>query len=120
VTESDAGRVDVQEKAGKAQSLFREVNERITDFLAPVSGDDAVTILCECADEACVEPVEIAQAEYDRVRSDPTQFIIKRGHEVPEAERLVAQNDAVSVVEKVGEAAKIAFERYRGGEALAN
>lgn len=118
--ETDAGRADVQEKAGKAQTLFREVNERMAEFLAPQTTDETVTILCECADDACIEPVEIAKADYERVRDRPARFIVKPGHEVPEAERVVARNDGVMIVEKFGAAAEVAYERYRpGGELTA-
>lgn len=119
VLESDAGRADAQEQAGKAQTLFREVNERIAEFLAPASGGETVTILCECADDACIEPIELAAAEYESVRRLPTHFIVKPGHDVPEAERVVARSGGVAVVEKFGEAGKVAFDRYRrGGDAL--
>ena len=118
--EADAGRADVQEKAGKAQTLFREVNERMAEFLAPQTADEMVTILCECADDACIEPVEIAKADYESVRDRPARFIVRPGHGVPEAERVVARNDGVMIVEKFGAAAEVAYERYRrGGELTA-
>lgn len=113
--ESDAGPTDVQENAGKTQTLFREVNERVADLLPAATADETVTILCECADDACIEPIEVAKAEYESVRGRPTCFIVKPGHEVPEAERVVGRNNGMTIVEKFGFAAKVAFERYRGG-----
>lgn len=49
-------------------------------------------------------------AEYEHVRATPTNFLLVSGHELPEIERIVERKRAYVVVEKVGEAAKVADE----------
>jgi hypothetical protein len=39
-------------------------------------------------------------AEYEAVRAESTHFAVVPGHVVPDIERVVAQNDRYSVVEK--------------------
>ena len=82
---------------GKNEALFREVNERIrgitTDF-----GD--AEFLCECGDPTCALPVALDLAEYEAVRDNPAQFVLVPGHEMPEVEDVVMQNERYAVVRK--------------------
>jgi hypothetical protein len=91
-------------KGAHNQALIREVNERIERV-----ADDAAhpEFLCECANEDCVETMELSIAEYEAIRSSPVQFPIKPGHDFPEFERVVEENGRYAVVEKFGEAARI-------------
>lgn len=98
-------RVEEQVEGARRQSLFRHVNERIEAITLAAEGSVG-EILCECADLQCTEPIELAFAEYERVRLVPTQFIVKPGHELPEIERVVEENDRYLVVDKFGEAGK--------------
>jgi hypothetical protein len=49
-------------------------------------------------------------AAYEAVRSEPTQFVIAPGHELPEIEAVVFRADAYEVVRKQGDAAELAEE----------
>src|SRR4051794_35549524 len=91
-------------KGAKNQAIIREVNERIEQL-----ADDAAhpEFLCECADTNCVETIEAPIAEYEALRSSPVQFLVKPGHDYPEFERVVEENENYAVVEKFGEAARI-------------
>jgi hypothetical protein len=111
--ETQAGREDIQRNAGKTQALFRDVNERVLESptSAGVSESEIVTMLCECADDACVEQIVLPKAEYEEIRGHPARFVIKAGHEVPEAERVVAGSDGTTIVEKFGRAAEVAVTR---------
>ena len=98
----------VDERQGaRSQSLFREVNERV----AEISGRDALPgmrVICECADEGCVAPIDVATDDYESVRGDGNRFLVLRGHVYPEIERVVAEVDGYQVVEKVGDAGRTA------------
>lgn len=118
LVEPHAEKAHVQEQAGKIQSLFRDVNERVAESPNAASKHEPVTVLCECADDACVEQIELAKADYEQVREHPSRFVIKAGHEVPDAEHVVARNDGITVVEKVGDAAAIAVDRYPRGDGV--
>jgi hypothetical protein len=92
------------EKGAHNQALIREVNERIEKL-----ADDAAhpAFLCECADTNCVDTIELSIAEYESIRSSPVRFPVKLGHDYPEFERVVEENERYVVVEKFGEAARI-------------
>ena len=100
-SETDGGIQAV--KVGRNQALWREVNERIK-ALAATSGD--MEFLCECANMDCTETISMSMAEYERIRSSPTHFPIKVGHDFPEVERVVEAGDGYVVVEKEGAAAE--------------
>lgn len=96
------------EKDALNQVAFREVNERIAELSAEWRRTEIGPFVCECSNPACAESLAIAPAEYERVRADGARFVVLRGHELPEVERVVDGNDRFLVVEKVGQAAAIA------------
>jgi hypothetical protein len=89
-------------KAARNQALWREINERI-EAVAQASGN--VEFLCECANTACIETIHLSIADYERIRSSPTRFPIRVGHDFPEFENVVEASDGYAVVEKKGAAA---------------
>ncbi len=86
-------------EAARAQSLFREVNERVRELVET----DPSEFLCECIRRECVETIEMTLAEYERIRLVPTHFIVIPGHIDADIERVVGTTDAYQVVEKIGE-----------------
>ena len=58
-------------------------------------------MVCECADTRCNDRLDTSIAEYHRVRSEGTHFLLKPGHEDERIERLVRRRGPVQVVEKV-------------------
>jgi hypothetical protein len=94
-------------RAARNQSLFRAINEELkvaTHALEP----DSFTIACECADPACVETLEIDVEQYAQIRAEPTHFIVLPGHIYPEVERVIVEDTRLQVVEKFGEAGRVA------------
>ena len=101
---------DRHRRVGVNEALFREVNERIerASETLQVKGE-TLAILCECGDDACTERVEVALADYERVRNDPTLFFVRPGHETPEVEDVVERGaDSDVVRKKPGEPAELA------------
>jgi len=92
-------------KAAKNQALFRDVNERIEQLVGEAWHPE---FICECADEHCIETLELSLREYEEIRASPVHFPVKVGHESPEFERVVALSDGYAVVEKIGAAAEVA------------
>jgi hypothetical protein len=94
-------------RAARNQSLFREINERVKQLnegfsmVLPVG-----EWICECADDTCVERIELSAAEYEAVRSDGKHFLVAPGdqHVFLDVERVTEQNDRYWVVEKFGTA----------------
>lgn len=101
-----------EERIGRNEALFREVNERVDrlskDFQLT---DEAMGILCECGDSSCHEKIEITGSEYEAVRSDSTHFAVVPGHVAPDVETVIAENKRFAVVRKdEGKPAQLARE----------
>jgi hypothetical protein len=54
--------------------------------------------------ESCVETIELAPAEYDRIASQVERFVVALGHERANVEAIVESHPSYLVVEKTGEA----------------
>jgi hypothetical protein len=105
---SDVSEIELQrERAGKNQSLFREVNERIEDLSASSSFS---MFVCECMDDTCDARVSLTIEEYEHVRAESNSFFVLPGHEVPNVERVIEANDRFLVVAKLGAGARVAEE----------
>lgn len=100
--------MEPKRKKAKNQALFREVNERIEDVATEFAVPDEAAFVCECGDARCTEMVALTLSEYVSVRSHGRRFAILPGHEDPTIESLVARYDRYAIVEKTGEAGRIA------------
>jgi hypothetical protein len=89
------------QRVAKNETLFREVNERIKDVNVEFAAERAADFLCECGSKDCTKPVGLSLSEYEAVRRDPTHFFVLPGHELPEVERVLSQNERFAVVEKI-------------------
>ena len=82
------------------EAIFRNVNERIAESAERFDSDTA-EFVCECDDRACTERVEAPLAEYERVRAEPTRFLLAPGHDNGAIERVIQRRAKYWVVEKV-------------------
>ncbi len=103
---------DRTERIGRNEALFRHVNERIQELnegFAMVLDD--FEFVCECGDATCADAIRMPLDEYERIRSTPTWFAVRAGHELPEVESVIERHGAYNVVEKhAGDAAELARE----------
>ena len=102
---------DLQMRAARKQSFFREVNERIASMLDPLQQEDPTTEqtwVCECCVGSCTEWLSLSLKEYERVRSDGTWFLIAPAHHDPLIERVLERTDRYWLVEKIEKAAEVA------------
>ena len=93
--------------------MFRSINERIRELAERFQhlGDEDIAFVCECADETCVERVQLTKAQYDDVRAIPARFVVAPGHEAtPLVERVIFRSAAFVIVRKIGIAAEVARE----------
>jgi hypothetical protein len=94
------------------RGLLREVNERIASLSRNFARQEriaTVQLICECGDRTCKQPVQVTLAAYDRVRADPTRYLIAVNHEDPETETVIAVDDRHAIVETIaGTASKLA------------
>ena len=100
---------DRKDRLARNESLFRSVNERIEDVVQ--SGrKEQIDFLCECGSDDCVENVSLTREEYEEVRADATQFIVKPGHEIAAIEDVARRAEGYLVVRKHVDEAVIAEE----------
>jgi hypothetical protein len=97
-----------EERAGRNEALFREVNERVEELHEARSGHDVAEFVCECADDSCTERIPVPLQVYEDVRADPRRFIIHPGHQHSELEHVVDADDRFLIVEKHGAAGRVA------------
>ena len=94
---------DRERRLGLNEAMFREVNERVEEVnqaFGSITGQ--FEIFCECGDVTCAERITVPMSEYERVRSDSKQFLLKLGHEDPTVERVIEHHDSFVIVEKEG------------------
>jgi hypothetical protein len=96
-----------KERIARNETIFREVNERIEEVSANAPGEH-VEFLCECGNRDCAEVVALARGEYEGLRADPVLFAVLPGHEIPEVEFVVAENERFLTVRKLTEEQEIA------------
>lgn len=82
------------------EAVYRAVNENIeamTRAFMPDAGG-TMNVICECGNLDCTQQITIAVAEYERIRNDATLFVVVPGHELPEVEVVVEEQEAFTVV----------------------
>jgi hypothetical protein len=104
-----------EDRLARNEAIFREINERTRSLQERFGPEDPSTryeeFLCECGDQMCVERVKLTVPEYESVRAESTQFVLRPGHMMPRVERVVRKSDRYVVVVKLGEAAEVAADR---------
>ena len=102
----------LEARLARNEVMFRAINDRIRELAERLNrGDEPLSLICECADETCVERLQLTIWQYDDVRGIPARFVVVPGHEAtPLVERVVFRSDDFVVVRKIGLAAEIALE----------
>jgi hypothetical protein len=91
-------------RVAENEAIFRAVNEQLSGLAASVATqetrDNEVEIVCECGAQSCTDRITIPQADYRRTREDSTLFLLRPGHDDPEAETVVARATTYWIVRK--------------------
>ena len=100
------------ERIAKNETVFRAANREIERAEQEAGGgtDQLIEVLCECGRNGCSGLVTLTVAEYDGVHSQDDRFVVLRGHESDEIERVLEERAGYLVVDKFGEAEDIAKE----------
>ena len=93
-----------ERRVAQNEALFRHVNENMLKAGKRFLAADQ-TFVCECGDDSCTDQIDVDVDDYERVRSNPIQFVVVPGHEIPEYEKVVERNAAWARTEKIGDAA---------------
>jgi len=98
------------ERIAKNETVFRAANREIEQAEREAGGgaDKLIEVLCECGREGCSGLISLTLAEYQGVHSQDDRFVVLRGHESAEIERVVEEKEGYLVVDKFGEAEDIA------------
>jgi hypothetical protein len=92
---------DRERRIAENEALFRQVNERVDQLNRSFSVVlDRGDYLCECGNGECTERVALTPEEYERVRAEPTLFVVSPGHAAPDIEDVVHHGDGFDVVRK--------------------
>ena len=81
------------ERIAENESIFRLANERMADWEERQRQDARELYFCECGRAECREKVDLLRADYERVRSTSSDFLIVPGHEFLEVETIVESHD---------------------------
>jgi len=100
------------EQVARNDAIFRDSNERIREAAEDYDHPEQVPFICECARPECREVILLSLAEYERVRSDASRFIVAPGHEASAKQhaRIVEEKPSYHVVQKIGAATEVAVE----------
>lgn len=102
------------ERVAKNDARFRQSNEELATVAAELGmgREELLPFLCECADMSCTQILQLSAAEYESVRQSPVRFINARGHEASAHgwAQVVDEFDRYAIVEKIGEAGRIAAD----------
>ena len=80
------------------QSLVRRLNEGTS--IALLGHDDGdIAILCECGRDDCTAELTLSSTAYRNIRRQGTWFVIAKGHDRLETDRVVQRNDSFTLVE---------------------
>ena len=94
-----------ERRIAENEAYWRQVNE-----LSPPEPGMLNDVFCECGRLECRARVSMTVAEYGAVRAKSTTFVVAPGHELNDVEHVVDATERFRVVEKVGDAARVAIQ----------
>jgi hypothetical protein len=99
-------------RVGLNEAIFRQVNEQIRSLNRDFGTEQgAMTVVCECGHSDCTDRLELSVSAYERVRGDSRLYVVAKGHEIPEVEKVVERAEGYDVVQKdEGVAAELSRE----------
>lgn len=105
----DEHNLEAKRRAGRREANLRTLNERIAaanERLSASSGDDVLSLVCECSMPQCEESIEVTAADFEQMREETTRFLVVDGHVLHEVENVVDRGEGWIMVEKHGVAAE--------------
>jgi hypothetical protein len=98
-----------EERIARNESGFRDLNESLGGQVHDPSTNFA-GFVCECGDMECAAILRVDIEDYERVRSDPMQFLVKPGHEIGDVEDIVERSEGFLVLRKHSDVADVVRE----------
>ncbi len=89
------------ERIARNESAFRKLNESLENSIhRKRAEEDFAGFVCECGDMDCEDIVRLPMSDYEAIRQDSQLFFVKPGHEIPDAEDVVREEEGYLVVRK--------------------
>ena len=89
------------ERIARNESAFRKLNESLESSIhRKRAEEDFAGFVCECGDDGCEDIVRMPISEFEAIRQDSQLFFVVPGHEIPDAEDVVSEEDGYLVVRK--------------------
>jgi hypothetical protein len=80
---------------------FRRANEGFHDAVEDhVREAHRVPFLCECADDDCLDTVNVLLSEWEAVAAKPNHYLIEAGHQQSEGEEIVGSLRGYEIARK--------------------
>ena len=100
------------ERIAKNETVLRATNRELEQAVEEEGArlDQLIEVLCECGRQGCGGVIRMTVGDYDRAHSQADRFVVLRGHENTEIEKVVEERPGYVVVDKIGEAEDIAEE----------
>ena len=89
-----------EERVAKNEAVAREINEQIEQASDSRPPSSFVHIVCECGYDTCDLFIAVLKEEYEAVRGDPRQFVVRSEHVIPDLELIVEERDRFTIVAK--------------------
>jgi len=83
-----------EERLVQTEDFFRDVNE----VIARTGGSNGSTFLCECANPHCNDTFDMTPHDLQTLHSEPGHYVVKPGHDVPDLEEVVQQQNGYAIV----------------------
>jgi hypothetical protein len=88
------------ERVAKNEAAAREINEQIEQAVESIPPDSFMHIICECGYDTCDLFIAVLKEEYEEVRDDSRQFIVRDEHVILDVELIVEKRDRFTIVAK--------------------
>ena len=89
-----------KERIAVNEGLFRNANERMAEWEEVGRDEEPELFVCECSNPECRKRIRLRREDYERVRGDSRHFAVAHGHQIPDAETVIEENDGWMLVEK--------------------
>ena len=89
-----------EERVAKNEAAARQINEQIEQARESIPPGSFMHIICECGYDTCDLFIAVLKEEYEEVRDDPRQFIVRDEHVILDVELIVEKRDRFTIVTK--------------------
>jgi hypothetical protein len=89
-----------EERVAKNEAAARKINEQIEQAVESIPPGSLMHIICECGYDTCDLFIAVLKEEYEEVRDDPRQFIVRDEHVILDVELIVEKRDRFTIVAK--------------------